>query len=63
MGGLCIVEHRKKSSHCNTVMPNNNKTLKVMSALALKKLWVGTGVLSDDDFSITASFRCSWYDL
>ena len=38
MGGLCIVEHRKKSSHCNTVMPNNNKTLKVMSALALKKL-------------------------
>lgn len=39
MGGLCIVEHRKKSSQCSTVIPNNSKTLKVTAALeSLEKL-------------------------
>lgn len=37
MGGLCTVEHRKKSSQCSTVMPNNCKTLKVTSALETLK--------------------------
>lgn len=58
---LYIVEHRKKSSQCGTVIPNNCKTLKVMSSLkSLEQWWVWTWLLGGNNCSIAASFGCTW---